>query len=142
MLLFILLYILSLSLSDSSSYSFSFPSPFTFLFLLRSSFLFLFLLLYFNHHSPQGPFVQYLHIPGSLGQFLGFWKIFANAAYSYSGIETIATAAAETKNPRRNIPKAAKRIFFISSSPSVCFPSKRSVFLIQIAVPPGRYDRS
>lgn len=58
-----------------------------------------------------GPFVQYLSIGGSLGRFLGFWTTFANAAYAYSSIETIAMAAAETKSPRRNIPKAAKRIF-------------------------------
>lgn len=60
----------------------------------------------------QGPFVQYLDITGSLGQFLGFWTTFSNAAYAYSGVEAIAIAAAETKNPRANIPKAAKRIFY------------------------------
>ncbi|EJU03166.1 hypothetical protein DACRYDRAFT_106337 [Dacryopinax primogenitus] len=59
-----------------------------------------------------GPFVQYLNIPGSLGQFLGFWATFSNAAYAYSGIEGISVAAAETRNPRQAIPKAAKRIFF------------------------------
>lgn len=41
----------------------------------------------------------------------GFWLTFINAVYAYSGVETLAIAAAETKNPRRNIPKAAKRIF-------------------------------
>jgi amino acid transporter len=61
--------------------------------------------------SPYGPFQQYLDIPGSLGQFLGFWTAFNNALYAYSGIEGITVAAAETKNPRRAIPMAAKRIF-------------------------------
>ncbi|KAF9073344.1 amino acid permease/ SLC12A domain-containing protein [Rhodocollybia butyracea] len=66
----------------------------------------------FQYWRNPGPFVQYLNIPGSLGQFLGFWTTFSNAAYAYSGIEAITIAAAETKNPRTNIPKAAKRIFF------------------------------
>ncbi|KAE9387422.1 hypothetical protein BT96DRAFT_891127 [Gymnopus androsaceus JB14] len=65
----------------------------------------------FQYWRNPGPFVQYLGIEGSLGRFLGFWTTFSNAAYAYSGIETIASAAAETKSPRRNIPKAAKRIF-------------------------------
>ena len=42
---------------------------------------------------------------------MGFWTVFANAAYAYSSIETISMAAAETYAPRRNIPKAAKRVF-------------------------------
>ncbi|KAJ3984621.1 amino acid permease/ SLC12A domain-containing protein [Lentinula detonsa] len=65
----------------------------------------------FQYWRNPGPFVQYLGLNGSLGHFLGFWTTFSNAAYAYSGIESIAAAAAETKSPRRNIPKAAKRIF-------------------------------
>ncbi|KAJ5609587.1 hypothetical protein N7528_010154 [Penicillium herquei] len=61
--------------------------------------------------SPYGPFVQYLGIEGSLGRFLGFWTVFNNALYAYSGIENITVAAAETRNPRRAIPMAARRIF-------------------------------
>ncbi|KAH8173712.1 amino acid permease domain-containing protein [Sarocladium implicatum] len=61
--------------------------------------------------SPYGPFVQYLGITGSLGQFLGFWKTLNNALYAYSGIENITLAAAETRNPRQSIPMAARRIF-------------------------------
>lgn len=61
--------------------------------------------------SPYGPFVQYLGIGGSLGRFLGFWTVFSNALYAYSGIENITVAAAETRNPRRAIPMAARRIF-------------------------------
>ncbi|KAJ5649847.1 uncharacterized protein N7484_003570 [Penicillium longicatenatum] len=61
--------------------------------------------------SPYGPFVQYLGIDGSLGRFLGFWTVFNNALYAYSGIENITVAAAETRNPRQAIPMAARRIF-------------------------------
>jgi len=46
-----------------------------------------------------------------LGRFLGFWTTFTSAAYAYNGVDSIPTAASETVNPRRNIPKAAKRIF-------------------------------
>jgi amino acid transporter len=65
----------------------------------------------FSYWKNPGPFVQYLGVSGSLGRFLGFWKAFDNALYSYSGIENITVAAAETRNPRRAIPMAAKRIF-------------------------------
>ena len=61
--------------------------------------------------APYGPFVQYLGIEGSLGRFLGFWTVFNNALYAYSGIENITVAAAETRNPRQAIPMAARRIF-------------------------------
>lgn len=44
-------------------------------------------------------------------QQAGFFISLINAVYSYSGVETLAIAAAETKNPRRNIPKAAKKVF-------------------------------
>ncbi|KAJ5221725.1 amino acid permease [Penicillium citrinum] len=65
----------------------------------------------FRYWHDPGPFVQYLDVPGPLGRFMGFWTVFANAAYAYSSIETISMAAAETYAPRRNIPKAAKRVF-------------------------------
>lgn len=56
--------------------------------------------------------MQYLGFPGSLGRFMGFYTTFSNAVYAYSGVEGISIAAAETQNPRRNIPIAAKRIFW------------------------------
>ncbi|KAH8701944.1 amino acid permease/ SLC12A domain-containing protein [Talaromyces proteolyticus] len=65
----------------------------------------------FQYWKSPGPFVQYLGIKGSLGRFLGFWTTMNNAVYSYSGIEVITAAAAETRNPRRAIPQAARRIF-------------------------------
>lgn len=36
----------------------------------------------------------------------------SSAAYAYSNVENISVAAAETQNPRHNIPKAAKRVFW------------------------------
>ena len=34
-----------------------------------------------------------------------------NAVFSFAGVESLAMAAAETQNPRRNIPKACKKVF-------------------------------
>ncbi|SPJ91011.1 related to general amino acid permease [Fusarium torulosum] len=67
----------------------------------------------FKYWKNPGPFAQeYLGFTGSLGRFLGFYTVFANALYAYSGIENISLAAAETKNARRVIPQAAKRVFW------------------------------
>lgn len=84
----------------------------------------------FQYWRNPGPFVQYLGIEGSLGRFLGFWTTFSNAAYAYSGVEGIASAAAETRNPRQNIPKAAKRIFF-----RVLLFYVISIFVVTLIVP-------
>jgi len=49
---------------------------------------------------------------GSLGRFLGLFSVFVQAAFSYSGVETVAVAAGEAENPRKNIPKAVRRVFW------------------------------
>ncbi|KAJ3727569.1 amino acid permease/ SLC12A domain-containing protein [Lentinula raphanica] len=84
----------------------------------------------FHYWRDPGPFVQYLSIPGPLGRFCGFWTTFSNAAYAYSGVESIANAAAETHNPRRNIPKAAKRIFV-----RILIFYVLSIFVVTLLVP-------
>ncbi|KAF3766562.1 putative amino acid permease [Cryphonectria parasitica EP155] len=84
----------------------------------------------FKYWRNPGPFTQYLGIGGSLGQFLGFWKTFGNAVYSYSGVENISMAASETQNPRRNIPIAAKRIFW-----RVAIFYVLSIFFVGMLVP-------
>ncbi|KAH8685906.1 amino acid permease-like protein [Tricladium varicosporioides] len=66
----------------------------------------------FQYWKNPGPFVDFLGYSGSLGQFMGFYTTFSNAVYAYSGIENISLAATETQSPRRNIPIAAKRIFW------------------------------
>lgn len=58
-----------------------------------------------------GPLVQYLGVPGHWGQFLGFWAVLIQSAFSYIGTEIIAIAAAEAKNPRRNLPRAVRRVY-------------------------------
>ncbi|KAJ5490943.1 hypothetical protein N7539_002510 [Penicillium diatomitis] len=64
----------------------------------------------FHFWKDPGPFVEYI-ATGSWGHFLGFWAVMTNAVYSFAGVESIAMAAAETVNPRQNIPKACKRVF-------------------------------
>lgn len=65
----------------------------------------------FTFWSDPGPFVQYLGIQGSTGRFLGFFSVLIQAAYSYTGTEIVAIAAAEAANPRVTIPRAIKLVF-------------------------------
>lgn len=64
----------------------------------------------FRYWKHPGPFVEYIG-SGSWGQFLGYWAVMSNAVFSFAGVESVAMAAAETRNPRRAIPKACKRVF-------------------------------
>ncbi|KAH9467045.1 hypothetical protein KEM48_000566 [Puccinia striiformis f. sp. tritici PST-130] len=66
-----------------------------------------------DHPLPShtsGPFVQYDGVPGASGRFLGFLSVLVSASFSYIGVEMPAIAAAEAKNPRRNLPRAIKRV--------------------------------
>ena len=49
---------------------------------------------------------------GSTGRFLGFFSTLVNATFAYTGVEMVAVAAGEAANPRKNIPKAVKRVFW------------------------------
>lgn len=49
---------------------------------------------------------------GDTGRFTGFFSTLVNAAFSYGGVEMVAVAAGEAENPRKNIPKAARRVFW------------------------------
>ncbi|KAH7920398.1 hypothetical protein BV22DRAFT_1133109 [Leucogyrophana mollusca] len=65
----------------------------------------------FRYWRNPGPFVQYAGISGATGQFLGWSRVVTQAAFSYVGTEVVAIAAAEAKNPRRNLPKAVRRVY-------------------------------
>jgi amino acid transporter len=65
----------------------------------------------FRFWKHPGPFVQFNGISGSKGRFLGFWAVLSQAAFSYIGTEIVAIAAGEAKNPRRNLPRAIKRVY-------------------------------
>jgi amino acid transporter len=49
---------------------------------------------------------------GDAGRFLGLFSVLVNAAFSYGGVELVAVAAGEAENPRKNIPKAVRRVFW------------------------------
>ena len=46
------------------------------------------------------------------GRFLAFFSTLVNAAFAYGGVEMVAVAAGEAENPRKNIPKAVRRVFW------------------------------
>jgi len=45
-------------------------------------------------------------------RFLAFLSVLVQASFSYQGVELVAIAASETENPRRNISKAVRRVFY------------------------------
>ncbi|KIJ65409.1 hypothetical protein HYDPIDRAFT_27419 [Hydnomerulius pinastri MD-312] len=47
-----------------------------------------------------------------LDRFLGILSVLVQAAFSFQGMEIVAIAASETENPRRNIAKAVRRVFY------------------------------
>ncbi|KAF9229501.1 hypothetical protein BS17DRAFT_723335 [Gyrodon lividus] len=65
----------------------------------------------FRYWKDPGPFVQFKGISGAKGRFLGWWAVLNNAAFSFIGTEIVAIAAGEAKNPRRNLPKAIRRVY-------------------------------
>ncbi|UNI18314.1 hypothetical protein JDV02_004588 [Purpureocillium takamizusanense] len=65
----------------------------------------------FTYWENPGVMKSYL-LPGALGRFLGFLKTLPNAAFSFGGTEMVAVAAGEAENPRKNIPKAVRRVFW------------------------------
>lgn len=66
----------------------------------------------FQYWKNPGAFVQYNDIPGSLGQFLGFWSVLINSAFSFIGTEIVGMAAGEARNPRKTIPSAVRKVFY------------------------------
>lgn len=63
---------------------------------------------YWKHPGAMKPYIA----DGNTGRFFGLFSTLVNAAYSYGGVETVAVAAGESENPRRNIPKAVRRVFW------------------------------
>jgi amino acid transporter len=63
-----------------------------------------------NHEYIGG---KYWHDPGPFAHgFQGVCSVFVTAAYAFSGTELVGLAAAETENPRKNIPRATKQVFW------------------------------
>ncbi|KAJ7704930.1 general amino acid permease variant 1 [Mycena rosella] len=65
----------------------------------------------FEYWRNPGPMVSFLE-PGAKGRFLGLLVAIVPAAFSMGGIELVAIAAAETRNPRRNLTGAMRTVVF------------------------------
>ncbi len=63
----------------------------------------------FRYWNDPGAFNEYM-TGGTTGRFLAYWHALVKAGFAFiTSPELIAIAAGETVDPRRNIPKAAKR---------------------------------
>ncbi|KAF2503315.1 amino-acid permease inda1 [Lophium mytilinum] len=65
----------------------------------------------FRYWKNPGAMKEYIGT-GNSGRFLGLFSTLLNAAFSWGGVEIVAVAGGETRNPRKNIPKAVKRVFW------------------------------
>lgn len=65
----------------------------------------------FRYWKNPGAMKEYVGT-GATGRFTGLWSTLVNAAFSYGGVEMVAVAAGEATNPRKNIPKAVRRVFW------------------------------
>lgn len=63
---------------------------------------------YWKNPGAMKPYIS----TGDAGRFLGLFSTLVNAAFSYGGVEMVAIAAGEAEDPRRNIPKAVRRVFW------------------------------
>ncbi|CEJ60079.1 Proline-specific permease [Penicillium brasilianum] len=66
----------------------------------------------FRFWNNPGPWTDYNGITGPTGHFLGFLASFVNASFSFIGVETVVITAAESVDPHRAIPKAARRVTY------------------------------
>lgn len=78
----------------------------------------------FRYWKDPGPMAQLFWTPdpvtgkptggisGAFGRFLAFWNVFVQSAFSFAGTEIIGVAVGEVQNPRKNVPKAIKRVFW------------------------------
>jgi len=65
----------------------------------------------FEYWRNPGPLVSSLE-PGALGRFLGLLLGIIYAAFAICGMEIVTLAAAETRNPRKNLITAMRTVFF------------------------------
>ena len=65
----------------------------------------------FRYWIKPGAFNAYI-LTGSAGNFLAFWKSMVPAAFSYGNIQIVAISGSETRDPRRLIPSATKKVFY------------------------------
>lgn len=83
----------------------------------------------FRYWKEPGAF-NVAYTTGTTGRFLAVWGVFNTAAFSIGGPDFIANCASEAVNPRRNIPKAVKRVIY-----RLIFFFILSVFAVGLLVP-------
>lgn len=69
-------------------------------------------------------------LDGDLGRFLSVWKGMTLAAFSFIGMEIVAVTASEAKYPRDDLPRATKRIFWLTFSLYLA-----AIFFVSLVVP-------
>lgn len=65
--------------------------------------------------GPVGGYIggRYWHNPGAFNHgFKGLCGVFVNAAFAFNGTELVGLAAAESQNPRKDLPSATKQVFW------------------------------
>ncbi|EIW85227.1 dicarbixylic amino acid permease [Coniophora puteana RWD-64-598 SS2] len=88
--------------------------------------------------APNGPMGTYLTKytdNASLSAFLGFWSTLTTALYAYIGSELVGVTVGETRDPRRNVPRAIKRTFF-----RIAVFYVGNVFAISLIVPSTSHE--
>lgn len=88
--------------------------------------------------APSGEYIGAApwHNPGAFANgFKGFCSIFVTAAFAFAGTELVGLAAAETGNPRKEVPKASKQIFW-----RIIIFYVLSLFMVTLIVPYDRED--
>ncbi|PYI13139.1 hypothetical protein BO99DRAFT_477941 [Aspergillus violaceofuscus CBS 115571] len=64
------------------------------------------------HYWKSDDLVKEYIASGATGGFLGLFSTLVNASFSLGGVETVVVAAGEAENPRRNIPRAIRLLFW------------------------------
>lgn len=85
----------------------------------------------FRYWKHPGAMNEYI-AEGSLGRFLGLFATLINAAFAFGGVEQVAVAAGEMKDPSRNMPKAIRRVFW-----RLLFFYVLGAFTVGLLVPPN-----
>lgn len=57
----------------------------------------------------EGPFREIV-VTGAAGGVVAFWECCCRAVFGYIGLESLAITATEAENPRKNLPKAARKV--------------------------------
>ena len=82
----------------------------------------------FRYWRHPGAFNTYI-MDGSSGRFLAFWKAMVPAAFSYGNIQIVAISGSETRNPRKMIPSATKKVLYRIVLFYIC-----SIFIVGLIV--------